>query len=226
MIQQRSPRPRRSAKIEPAGATPGPRSRRESEWRLRLTLSLALIAALSAMGNVVSLLVVSSTMSQAAPPDSPVTFLPVLAGVLIGLVGDGLILSGVGAVLRPGLRFTTTGGAVTGGLALQLVAAAAVGILESSWVITALYVLLLAALVVLWVRLAPAVASRPIAEHPQDLRARPTTLTPTGRWTVPGAHPPAEWGGGVPLPPSAPAQKVVVDVPEPRRTGSVPWTRP
>ncbi|MHB8393188.1 MAG: hypothetical protein ACYDC5_01510 [Candidatus Dormibacteria bacterium] len=188
--------------------------------------ALAAVAAVSALGNVSSLLVVSATMGQAAPPDSPATFLPVLAGVLIGLLGDGLLLSGAGAMLRPGLRFTTGRGSVTAGLVLQLVAAAAVGTLESSWVITGLYVVLLAALIVLWLRLAPAAAPRPVAQHPEEGRRRRPVVTRTGRWTVPGANQPIEWGGGVPLPPSAPAQKVVVDDPEPRRSGSATWNRP
>lgn len=169
---------------------------------------MAAVALVSAIANVVSVGVVLGTMATATPPEGAVTYLPVVAGAVLGLVGDCLLLSGAVGVLRPGARFTSGRGSVLVGLAVQLVAAAAVGTLEASLVLTLVYLALLIALAALWVRLTPAAGPRPVAQHPRILPdSLPDPVPAPARWTLQQQPPPMTWSRGVPLPPSAPADQ-------------------
>jgi hypothetical protein len=227
MTQRQTPRARRSAPAQRPFASGGAATASEGGWAIELALAIALVALVSAAANVVAALVVVATMATATPPEGAVTYLPVLAGAAIGVAGDALLLSGALGVLRPGLRFSSGRGAVLAGLLVQLVAAAAVGTLEASWLLTLVYLVLLGALAALWLRLTPASGPLPVARHPADEGERPRPVTPTGRWTLQGAPPPLTWsGGGVPPPPSAPAEEVEAEVGSYRPAVPATWKRP
>ena len=82
-------------------------------------------------------------------------------------------------------------------------------------------------LAALWLRFTPAPGPRPVAQHPADEGERRRQITPTGRWTLQGAPPPMTWsGGGVPLPPSAPAGQVEEEVGVSRPAVPATWKRP
>lgn len=190
-------RQRRSGPIE-TEAVPGSKAS-ASEWRVRLALGLTLVSACSALGNVVAVIALGGAMAHLGAPQGPLEFALVFVGAAIGLTGDALILAGSLAVLRPDIRFAGPPAGVTWGLGLQLVAAALVGALESSWVFGALYVLLLAGLAGLWVRTSDPVPPRPAARHavPEIAEAVPS-------------HPermperlPIPWVGTAPPPPSS-----------------------
>ncbi len=183
---------------------------------------------MSGLANFVSLLVVLATMAHAGPPQGPITYLPVLAGAMVGLVGDVLLLRGTLGVLRPGIRFGSGRGSVIGGLVMQLVAAAAVGTLEAYWMITVGYLVLVGTLAVLWIRMTPAAAPPPRAQHPSG-REHPSSPAPSrsGRWTLQGAQQPMPWSGEVPLPPSAPAGRPEVEgAVTPGSQAPATWKRP
>ncbi|MHB1638876.1 MAG: hypothetical protein ACYCUD_03415 [Candidatus Dormibacteria bacterium] len=228
MSQHRPTRARRSL---PSSASPGRSGAAPAVgggWATELALATGSVAAVSGLANFVALLVVLATMAHAGPPQGPITYLPVLAGAMVGLVGDALLLRGALGVLRPGIRFGSGRGAVIGGLAMQLVAAVAVGTLEAYWLITVGYLVLVGALGLLWIRVAPAAAPRPLAQHPsgREPLGGPATSR-SGRWTLQGAQQPMPWSGEVPLPPSAPTERPEVEsaVP-PGSQAPATWKRP
>ena len=227
MTQRQTPRARRSAPAQRQFSAGGLGTASEGGWATEVALAIALVAVVSALANVVALLVVLSTMATATPPEGAVTYLPVLLGVAIGVAGDALLLRGALGVLSPGIRFSSGRGAVLVGLLVQLVAAAAVGTLEASWVLTLVYLVLLGGLAALWLRFTPAPGPPPMAQHPADEGEGRRQITPTGRWTLQGAPPPMTWsGGGVPLPPSAPAGQVEEEVGVSRPAVPATWKRP
>ncbi|MHB8332762.1 MAG: hypothetical protein ACYDEA_11295, partial [Candidatus Dormibacteria bacterium] len=156
MIQQRKGRARRSSRGAAAAGTPSLSGDRS--WRLAAVLLL--VAAASALGNLVSLAVVAAAMGQTDSPQGPQTFLPVFAGALIAMVGDLVLIRGALSAIRPGWRFAGGRGLVMVGLVLQLPAAVAAGTLEALWPITVAYLLVLAALATLWLRSAPGVSAK------------------------------------------------------------------
>jgi len=224
MIQQRPTRARRSSQSSRQQARGSTAPAQTGEWGLRLGWAIVVIAVVSAVANAASLVAVLSAMSQAGPPQGAVTYLPVIAGAIIGLLGDLLMVSGAAGVVRPGTRMTSGRSSVVVGLILELLAAVAVGTLEASWVITAVYLVFLLALGIVWLRLSPPAAGLPLAQHPADLtQGRHTNIPRTGRWTVQGAPQSMPWSGTVPLPPSAPAG---TDSPDRERPAGGAWTRP
>ncbi|MHB8323279.1 MAG: hypothetical protein ACYDHB_02455 [Candidatus Dormibacteria bacterium] len=201
MIQQRKGRARRSSRGAAAAGTPSLSGDRS--WRLAAVLLL--VAAASALGNLVSLAVVAAAMGQTDSPQGPQTFLPVFAGALIAMVGDLVLIRGALSAIRPGWRFAGGRGLVMVGLVLQLPAAVAAGTLEALWPITVAYLLVLAALATLWLRSAPGVSAKPLARHAEEPLRRRAQVAPSGRWKVAPAPQPMKWRGGVaPPPPSAP----------------------
>ena len=202
VIQQRQGRSRRSSGGAPGKVSPAVRGERS----YRLALVLLLVALLSAVGNLASLVVLAATMGQADSAQGPLTFLPAFGGALIGIVGDLILVRGTLGVIRPGGRFAGGRGLVTVGLLLQLPAAAAAGTLEALLPLTVAYVLVLAALAALWLRSAPAASAKPLAKHPDEPQRRRAQVAPSGRWTVAGQSQPMPWrGGSAPPPPSAPS---------------------
>ncbi len=173
-----------------------------SPWGRRLALALVLVGLLSALASVIAIIALAGAMGNAGPPQGPIDFLPVFAGSLLGVVGDLLLVRGGAGVLRPGSRFTGGRGSALAGILLQVPAAAAVGELEASVVITLLYVLLLAGLATLVLRLLPVPGPRPAARHPSA--PLPAAPDPEARWTVRARSEPIQWvAGGTPPPPSA-----------------------
>ncbi|MHB1576949.1 MAG: hypothetical protein ACYCX9_10660 [Candidatus Dormibacteria bacterium] len=227
MTQRHAPRARRSTPAQRPLASGGAETLSGGGWATEIALVIALVALLSALANVVAVLVVSATMATATPPEGSITYLPVVAGAVIGLAGDALLLSGALGVLRPGVRFSSGRGAVLVGLAVQVVAAAAVGTLEASWMLTLVYLVLLAALAALWLRFAPQPGPRPLAQHPIDEgERRRIPVPPSGRWIVQGAPQPMTWSGGVPLPPSAPGEQTDESLAVSRPAAPATWKRP
>ena len=228
MIQQRQTRARRSGDRPRTDSGAGTVAARAGEWGLRLGWAILAIALISAVANAASLVAVMSAMSQAGPPQGPASYLPVVAGAIVGLLGDLLMLSGAAGVLRPGARMTSGRSSVVVGLVLELVAAVAVGTLEASSIITTVYLVFFVTLGVLWVRLSPVPGERPLAQHPAEelTQRRRTNITPTGRWTVQGAPRSMPWSGTVPLPPSAPAVPASSESTERERPTGSAWTRP
>lgn len=173
-----------------------------SPWGRQLAWALVLVGLVSAVTSAIAIIVLAGAMGNAGPPQGPMDFLPVFAGSLVGVVGDVLMVRGGAGVLRPGTRFAGGRSSALAGVLLQVPAAAAVGELEASVVITVLYLLLLAGLVTLVVRVLPAPGPRPAARHPQapspgapDLRVRQT---------APARSEPIQWvAGAAPPPPSA-----------------------
>jgi hypothetical protein len=200
VIQQRPRRVRSSAHgAKPASDTEAP----EGGWLRRLAFALLAMAALSAFGNLISLAVVAATVGGSDSPQGPETYIPVFLGAVVGLVGDGLLLRGALGVIRPRSPYSGKRRLVIVGLVLQLPAAAAVGTLEASWVMTVVYVLIVAGVVVWWSRLTPEVGPRPLAQHPAGAPRR-VDVASTGRWVVNEPIQPIRWVGGAPPPPSAP----------------------
>lgn len=190
-------RQRRSGPI-PTEAVPGSQAS-ASEWRLRLALALTVVSACSVLGNVVAVLALGGAMAHLGAPQGPLEFALVFLGGVVGLAGDALILFGSLAVLRPDIRFAGRPTGVTWGLGLQLLAAALVGALESSWLFGTLYLLLLAGLATLWVRTSDSVPPRPAARHavPEIAEAVPSqSERMPERLPIP-------WVGTAPPPPSA-----------------------
>ncbi|MFZ0996209.1 MAG: hypothetical protein WAO09_09595 [Candidatus Dormiibacterota bacterium] len=189
-------RQRRSGPIAKE-AVPGSQA---SEWRLRLALALLLVSACSVLGNLAAVLALGGAMAHLGAPQGPLEFALVFVGGVVGLGGDALILTGSLAVLRPDIRISGQPGWVTWGLGLQLLAAALVGVLESSWLFGLLYVLLLAGLAALWIRTSAPEAPRPTARHalPEPSEPPPPAVSPEalGRQPIP-------WVGTAPPPPSA-----------------------
>ncbi len=201
VIQQRKGRSRRSSRAAPAAVAPSVSGDRSG----RLAAVLLLVAAASALGNLVSLAVLAAAMGQTDSPQGPQTFLPVFAGALMAVAGDVILARGALGVLRPGWRFAGRRGLVTVGLVLQLPAAAAAGTLEALWPITLAYLLVLAALATLWLRAAPGIAAKPLARHPEEPQRRRAQVASGGHWKVVPAPQPMKWrGGSAPPPPSAP----------------------
>ncbi|MGA8207109.1 MAG: hypothetical protein WB867_03660 [Candidatus Dormiibacterota bacterium] len=170
-----------------------------SEWRFRLSLALLVVSACSILGNVAAVLALGGAMAHLGAPQGPLEFALVFVGGVVGLGGDALILSGSLAVLRPEVRLSGQPGWVTWGLGLQLLAAALVGVLGSSWLFGALYVLLLVGLAGLWVRTGEPTLPRPVARHAV---AEPAESIPSAAAGLPERQP-IPWVGTVPPPPSA-----------------------
>jgi hypothetical protein len=201
VIQQRPRRVRSSAHgAKPASDPEAP----EGGWLWRLALALLALAAVSAFGNLISLVVVGATVGGSDSPQGPETYIPVFVGAVVGLVGDGLLLRGALGVIRPTIPYSGKRRLVIVGLVLQLPAAAAVGTLEASWAMTVVYVLIVAGVVVWWSRLTPGLGPRPLAQHPAGSPRR-VDVASTGRWVVNEPIQPIRWVGGAPPPPSAPA---------------------
>jgi|GEM_PF-5429002 len=179
-----------------------------SEWRIRLALALLVVSACSALGNVVAVLALGGAMAHLGAPQGPLEFALVFVGGVVALGGDALILTGSLGVLRPEIRIAGRPGSVTWGLGLQLLAAALVGVLESSWLFGVLYLLLLAGLAALWIRTGVPEAPRPAARHAvPEPSERPAPSAPAD---LPGRQP-IPWVGTAPPPPSAAEQGRDVD---------------
>jgi hypothetical protein len=171
-----------------------------SEWRLRLALALLVVSACSVLGNVAAVVALGGAMAHVGAPQGPLEFALVFIGGVVGLGGDALILAGSLAVLRPDLRISGRPGRVTWGLGLQLLAAALVGVLESSWLFGTLYVLLLAGLAAIWIRTSVPESPRPAARHAAPEPSEPPAPSPPA--AVPSRQP-IPWVGTAPPPPSA-----------------------
>lgn len=172
----------------------------DSEWRLRMALALLAVSAASALGNVIAVLALGGAIANLGAPQGPLEFALVFIGAVVGLGGDLLILRGALAVVSPQSRFAGHPERVSWGLGLQLLAAALVGVLESSWLFAVLYVLILACLAALWLRTSPPAAPRPAARHavPEaDQADRPQRGQVAERYPIP-------WVGNAPPPPSSP----------------------
>jgi len=196
------PRRRRSS-ASPAPALDVERESPQREWRLRLALALLLVSACSVLGNVIAVFALGGAIAHLGAPQGPLEFALVFIGTVVGLGGDALILAGALAVVRPGARFSGPPERVSWGLGLQLLAAALVGVLESSWIFAALYVLILAGLAYVWIRTSPASRPRPTAQHPAPAAAEPATAaepSAADRFPIP-------WVGSAPPPPSAPGTR-------------------
>jgi len=170
-----------------------------SEWRFRLALALLVVSACSVLGNVAAVLALGGAMAHLGAPQGPLEFALVFVGGVVGLGGDALILTGSLAVLRPEVRLSGRPGWVPWGLGLQLLAAALVGVLESSWLFGALYVLLLVGLAALWVRTGEPMLPRPVARHAVP---EPAESIPSASERMPERQP-IPWVGTAPPPPSA-----------------------
>jgi len=206
VIQPRQGRSRRSHGARPASVS---LSSVGGERPSQLAFVLLLVAAVSALGNLISLLVLAGAMGQTDSPQGAQTFLPVFAGALLGIAGDLVLARGALGILRPGSRLGGGRSLVMVGLLLQIPAAAAAGTLEALWPATVAYLLLLAALAWLWLRAAPEASGKPLARHPEEPPRRRAQITSTGRWTVAAPPPPMQWrAGAAPPPPSAPGQAV------------------
>lgn len=195
MNQPRRQRRSRPASIPPpAEASLGP----AGEWRVRLALALLAVSAVSVVANLLALLALGGAIAHLGAPQGPLEFALVFAGALLGLVGDALILSGSLAVLRPWSRLARRPAAVTVGLVLQLPAAVAVGVLQSSWLFAVIYLLITAGLAFLWVRTGPPTQPRPVARHavPEQVEGAAGEALPLDRQPIP-------WIGSAPPPPSA-----------------------
>jgi hypothetical protein len=182
----------------PATAYLGP----AGEWRVRLALALLVVSAVSVIASLVALLALGGAIAHLGAPQGPLEFAVVFVGAFLGLGGDGLILSGSLAVLRPQSRLSRNPAAVTAGLVLQLPAAAAVGVLQSSWLFAAVYLLMVAGLALLWVRTSPPPQPRPAARHavPEQVEGPPAEAPLLDRQPIP-------WIGSAPPPPSASSQR-------------------
>jgi hypothetical protein len=196
--------PRRRRSTAPAPTELGVPSESPSpEWRLRLALALLVVSACSVLGNVIAVLALGGAIAHLGAPQGPLEFALVFIGAVVGLGGDLLILAGALAVVRPGTRFSGHPERVSWGLGLQLLAAALVGVLESSWTFGVVYVLLLAGLAYLWLRTSPHLPPRPAARHPLPERSAPVRAEPepiTERFPIP-------WVGHAPPPPSSPGTR-------------------
>ena len=176
----------------------------EVGWLRRLAFALLGLAGLSAVANVVSLLVVVATIGKSDSFQAPETFVPIFLGAVVGLIGDGLLVRGALGVIQPGSPYAGKRRQVIVGLILQLPAAAAVGTLEASVALAIVYVLIVAGVVVWWSRLTPSPSPRPLAQHPSGAPRR-AAVESSGRWVVNDPVQPIRWVGGAPPPPSAPA---------------------
>lgn len=188
------PRQRRSA--APADP-PAPSVSISFEWRLRLALALLLVSACSVLGNLVALIALGSAIAHLGAPQGPLEFALVFIGALVGLGGDALILRGALAVVRPGTRFSGHPERVLWGLGLQLLAAALVGVLESSWLFGVVYAVILGGLAYVWSRSSPFKPAPPVARHPQPEPSEPVPAE------APGDRLPMPWVGNAPPPPSS-----------------------
>lgn len=192
--------PRRRRSIAPAPVERSlPDHAPSSEWRLRLALALLLVSACSVLVNVIAVLALGGAIANLGAPQGPLEFALVFIGAVVGLGGDALILAGSLAVVRPGTRFSGHPERVSWGLGLQLLAAALVGVLESSWVFAVVYILILGGLAYLWTRTSPKLPSRPAARHPVG---EPVTPVRAEREPVSERFP-IPWVGNAPPPPSS-----------------------
>ncbi len=169
---------------------------------MRLALALGLVSALSALFNLLAILALGGAIAHLGAPQGPLDFALAFIGTVLGLGGDALILRGAVGVALPRWRLAGAPVMVSWGLGLQLVAAAAVGLLESSWLVALVYVLLLAGLAVLWLRTSPSPLPRPRARHPEPERP-PEGPEPTIRRSF-SERQSIPWVGSAPPPPSAP----------------------
>lgn len=170
-----------------------------SEWRVRMALALTFVSAASALANLVALLALGGAIAHLGAPQGPLEFALAFIGAVVGLGGDVLIFRGALAVVQPQSRFAGHPERVTWGLGLQLLASALVGVLESSWLFGAVYVLILAGLTALWLRNSPALPPRPAARHPV---VEPDAPLQQGE-QIPDRLP-IPWVGTAPPPPSSP----------------------
>ncbi len=182
--------------MAPAGTTPhsGSPSGRQLAW------ALVVVGLVSALASLIAMVALAGAMANAGPPQGPMDFLPVFVGTLVGVVGDLLMVRGGAGVVRPGTRYSGGRTSALVGILLQVPAAAAVGELEASVVITALYLLLLGGLATLVVRVLPGTAAAPAARHPEP----PSEAAPASRPALAESAQPIQWvAAGAPPPPSA-----------------------
>jgi hypothetical protein len=166
----------------------------------QLAWALVLAGLASALAGILALVALAGAMANSGPPQGPMDFLPVFIGTLVGLAGDLLMVRGGAGVVRPGAWYSGGRSSALVGILLQVPAAAAVGELEASVVITALYLLLLGALATLAVRVLPGPAARPAARHPKP----PSAAVPASRRVRAELAQPIQWvAAGAPPPPSA-----------------------
>ncbi len=183
--------------VAPADAAPhrGVPSGRQLAW------ALVLVGLASALASLLALIALAGAMANAGPPQGPMDFLPVFVGTLVGVAGDLLMVRGGAGVVRPGAWYSGGRTSALVGILLQVPAAAAVGELEASVVITALYLVLLGGLAALTVRMLPGPAARPAARHPEPPSSTPALASGPARA---GSAQPIRWvAAGAPPPPSA-----------------------
>jgi hypothetical protein len=178
------------------------------------------VSACSVLGNLAAVFALAGAMAHLGAPQGPLEFALVFIGGAVGLAGDALILTGALAVVRPHIRFSGNPGQVTWGLGLQLLAAALVGVLESSWLFGLLYALLLAGLAALWIRTSAPVPPRPAARHALPEPSEPLSSAPAG---MPECQP-IPWVGTAPPPPSA--AQVRDTEPSSSNPNQGSWSRP
>jgi hypothetical protein len=166
----------------------------------QLAWALVLAGLASALVSLFAIVALAGAMANAGPPQGPMDFLPVFIGTLVGVAGDLLMVRGGAGVVRPGAWYSGGRTSALVGILLQVPAAAAVGELEASVVITALYLLLLCGLATLAVMALPGPAARPAARHPEP----PTPAAPASRPARAESAQPIQWvAAGAPPPPSA-----------------------
>lgn len=216
MVERRQ---RRSA--APGAAAPGTFfvARANATWGLRLAYALVLVGAVSALAGIVALAADLGAMGNAGVPQGPLDFLPVVVGAALGIFGAALLVRGGLGVVRPGTRLAGGRPSALLGVALQLPAALAVGILTATPPITVAYLALLAGLAAAVWRLLPVPASPPLARHPAPPEEIQGGLTRAPRRPIQRGPDPLRWVSPVaPPPPSAgPASTLAEGPPEQRR---------
>lgn len=198
-------RPRRQRRSRPAPASARAAveyQQAPSEWRVRLAWALLVVSAASLLANLLAVVALAGAIAHLGVPQGPLEFALILLGAVAGLIGDVLIARGSMAVALPGYRLASAPARVPWGLGLQLPAAIAVGVLQSSALFAAVYILMLAGLAFLWIRTSPPVQPSPSARHPRsEAPEPPTRAQPVGErypmpWVGTAPPPPSAWGAG------------------------------
>jgi hypothetical protein len=195
--RQRRSRPVQAPARAAAGYQPVP-----SEWRVRLAWALVVVSVASLLANLLAVVALAGAIAHLGVPQGPLEFALILLGAVAGLIGDVLIARGSMAVALPGYRLAGAPARVPWGLGLQLPAAIAVGVLQSSWLFAVVYVLMLAGLAFLWLRTSPPVQPSPSARHPRSeaaeppARAQPVEERYPMPWVGTAPPPPSAWGAG------------------------------
>ncbi|MGH7640771.1 MAG: hypothetical protein ACREOL_07700 [Candidatus Dormibacteria bacterium] len=189
------PRRRRRSAPEPAPAeaatAPAP-----SSWGQLLGWVLVAVAAVSLVVQILALVALGSAIAHLGAPQGPLEFALAFIGAVVGLGADLLIIHGAMTLARPQSSLGGPTQRVFWGLGLELVAAAMVGLLASSWGFAAIYVVLLCLLAYLWQRVRPPALARPAARHPGPEALEPGPAPAPERFSLP-------WVGSAPPPPSS-----------------------